>query len=166
MINEKLKHHIRRLDFLVAFIVLLIVLTLAFIWGRSMKSIPESQAESMGVLGFIRPILELVMGKGNATDHHVRKLAHFVEFFALGVELVALQTVQKRQKLQNLINCLFAGLSAAVIDESIQILSNRGPQVQDILLDFTGCCCGIFFAYLIIWFISIVKRRNIKKRES
>lgn len=38
-----------------------------------------------------------------------------------------------------------------VIDETIQIFSNRGSQVQDVLLDFAGVCAGMAVTLIIRW---------------
>ena len=50
--------------------------------------------------------------------------------------------------MQSLFNCLFVGLSVAVLDETIQIFSNRGSSVLDVLLDFSGVCMGVILANL------------------
>lgn len=76
--------------------IVLILLTLTFIWSRSLKSIPDSRAESEAVLEVVRPLLETVVGEGNVTDHLVRKLAHFSEFCLLGVEMSALAWQSRR----------------------------------------------------------------------
>lgn len=128
---------------LTAGLALLILLTLCFIWGNSLESRADSKEKSLGVLDRLRPLLELVVGKGNATDHLVRKLAHFTEFGALGGELALLLALRRRMGLQGLANCLFAGLCAAVTDEALQLLSDRGSQVQDVLLDFGGVFAGV-----------------------
>lgn len=115
----------------------------------------------------ITPILEVFVGKGNVTDHLVRKLAHFVEFGALGCELALLTVLRKRVRLQPVINCLFIGLAVAVIDETIQIISNRGSQVSDVLLDFSdvlldfsGAVTGIVFVLLIRWLVVAIRRKR------
>ncbi len=123
--------------------------TLAFIWGNSMESIPDSQQKSLWVLKLLQPVLEAFAGKGNATDHLVRKLAHFVEFGALGCELAVLAALRGRVGWQAAVNCLSAGLAVAVTDEAIQIFFARGAQVQDILLDFAGAATGIALTLLL-----------------
>lgn len=128
----------------------LLVLTLLFIWSNSMKSIPQSRGDSDSVLHWIEPFLEFFVGMGNVTSNLVRKLAHFVEFGALGVELALLLAVRNRLALQPLINCLFLSLLAALTDETIQIFYDRGSQVQDVLLDFSGACCGLLGTALLL----------------
>lgn len=148
----------RRIQSILTF---LLIVTIAFIWGNSIGSAPKSHSESRKALEYVKPILEPVVGAGKVTDHLVRKIAHFAEFGALGCELAALLTVRRRVSLQGVANCLFAGLSVAVIDETIQIFSNRGSQVQDVLLDFAGVCTGLAFILVINWLVSARRRKGI-----
>lgn len=71
-------------------LILLIVITLTFIFSESCKSVMESKERSKNVLKKIKPLIDKVVGEKNATDHLVRKIAHFVEFFLLGLEVAAL----------------------------------------------------------------------------
>ena len=104
---------------------------------------------SLGVLQWIRPLLGMIFSPENVTDHLVRKLAHFTEFCLLGAELIMLTCLLRKLRVRNVLNCLFAGLSAAVIDETIQIFSARGSQAIDVLLDFGGVVAGVLLVFLI-----------------
>lgn len=146
-------------------ICILLAATLIFIWGHSLKSIPESAAQSLRVLENIEPLLEIFVGEGNVSDHLVRKLAHFIEFGGLGLELMALLIIRKRVRLQPIINCLFAGFFVAAMDETIQIFSERGSQLQDVWLDFAGVCAGIGGVLLIRW-VASPKHKNRKDELS
>ena len=139
-------------------IKILIALTLAFIWVNSLMPRAESQAVSQGLL---ERIVELFRTLGihlsPKSDHFIRKLAHFVEFGILGAEFSLLLHLRNKQGSQGYVNCAFAGLSAAVIDESLQLISNRGSQVQDVLLDFCGYMVGL-------WLCAVIFERFIEKR--
>ena len=63
--------------------------------------------------------------------------------------------------LQGLANALFAGLAAAVTDETIQIFSQRGSRVADVVLDFSGAVAGA----LVIALIALLHRRRRKRRS-
>ena len=115
-------------------LVILLLATLAFIFSNSMESIPESREKSDGILALLTPFLEIFLGKGNVTEHLVRKLAHFVEFFVLGTELSALCLLHQKP----LLWAMFAGLLSALTDETIQIFYARGSQVQVVWLDFSA----------------------------
>ena len=73
-----------------ALLLLAILAALAFIWGNSLDSAVESAAKSGRVGKLLRPLLELVMGQDGATDHLIRKLAHFAEYTVLGALLLLL----------------------------------------------------------------------------
>ena len=131
---------------------LLLALTLAFIWGNSLLSIPESQSESLWILDLLNPLLDFVFGPGVVTDHILRKTAHFCEFALLGAELRLLFRLLGQKGLQGQSNALFAALAAAVTDESLQLLSDRGSQVRDVLLDFSGSFTGaLLMLLLLLW---------------
>jgi VanZ family protein len=133
----------KRYKILSAILIILILLTLAFIWGNSFATIEESEQQSEKVLDDVKPALETVVGSGNVTEHLIRKLAHFVEYLVLGVMLALLFALLGRHRLQDIVNCAFIGLLAALIDETIQLFTDRGPQVQDVWLDFIGYCAGV-----------------------
>lgn len=145
-------------------IIILCAVTLAVIWGFSMRSIPESRAQSRGVMETIRPILEMFVGEGNVTDHLVRKLAHFAEFALFGGELALLLMLRQRVRLQSVVNCLLAGFAVAAFDETIQIFSARGPMVQDIWLDLAGFCAGLAFV-LLLRHIVLARRKRRSEAE-
>ena len=137
-------------------LVLLLALTLAFIWGNSLLPRTESQEISRGLLAELCAALEtLGLHIDPQNDHWLRKLAHFGEFGLLGAELCTLLFLNRRVRLQGFVNCAFAGLAVAVTDEALQLLSNRGSQVQDVLLDFAGFVTGLLL-WALLW--SAVKK--------
>ena len=77
-----------------------------------------------------------------------------------GTELCALLCLNRRQSVQGFVNCAFAGLAAAVTDEALQLLSNRGSQVQDVLLDFAGFVTGLLL-WALLW--SAVEKIRLRK---
>lgn len=139
-------------------LAMVMVATLAFIWGNSLESLADSANKSSRVLKAIAFILEPLFGKDNVTDHLVRKIAHFVEFFWLGMNSALLIAVRKRINLQSMLNCLFFGLSVAVIDETLQLFSGRGSQVKDILLDFSGVFSGIVLVIIFYGLLRILRK--------
>ena len=126
-----------------------IILTLAFIWGNSLLSSEQSSGESAWVLQLVTPFLELFAGKGNVTEHLVRKLAHFTEFALLGLELLFWFSQKLGKKKEALLLAMAHGLFAALTDETIQLFSGRGSQVQDVWLDFAGVTAGALTALLL-----------------
>ena len=131
-------------------LLLAVLAALAFIWGNSLDSAVESSLKSGRMQELIQPMLELLVGQGNVTDHLVRKLAHFTEFAVLGALLLLLTAAASRVRLQSVVNCLFFLMAAALTDETIQIFTGRGPQIQDVWLDFAGGFTGLL-VMLALW---------------
>lgn len=142
-------------------LILLILLTLTFIWGNSLLGRDASQDLSRGLLAEICDALETVgVHLDPQNDHWLRKLAHFSEFGLLGLELCLLMCLNRRQSVQGFINCAFAGLCTAVADEALQLISNRGSQVQDVLLDFAGFLTGLLLCGLLCGIIGKKRPKN------
>ena len=118
----------------------LVGLTAAFILSRSMRGKVASDGESQWVTDLLREIFH----SDSISHAFVRKLAHFTEFFILGAELSGLLWLERRRSVQSYLNILFAGELCALLDETVQIFSGRGPSVADVWLDTAGATCGIF----------------------
>lgn len=146
-------------------LTVLFIATLAFIFSNSMKSIPDSQKTSMGVTELLRPVIGFFIGEENVTDHLVRKLAHFAEFGLLGVELALLLTVYEKINVRCIVNSLFLGLFAALCDETIQLFFERGAQIQDVWLDFSGAATGIAGLLLLAALIHRIKN-SLRSRKN
>ena len=144
---------------LITIVTILILSTFLFIWGNSLESIEESQAKSLSVMEIVTPYLEVFVGEGNVTDHLVRKIAHFVEFAVLGMELGLLTLLRRREEMNPVLKCLLIGLLVAVLDESLQLLSERGSQVSDVLLDFCGVMTGLGFTLGMITLVRLIRRK-------
>ena len=123
-------------------LTVLIILTLALIWGHSLLGREASSEESGFVMELLEPVLEMVVGEGNVTEFLVRKLAHFTEFCILGMELLPFFAYRKPLFLQAFLLALTHGFFAAFLDETIQIFSGRGPMIQDVWLDVSGFAVG------------------------
>ena len=123
-------------------LTVLILLTLALIWGHSLLGREASSEESGFVMELLEPVLEMVVGEGNVTEFLVRKLAHFTEFFVLGLELMTFFAYRKPLFPQAFLLALTHGFFAAFLDETIQIFSGRGPMIQDVWLDVCGFAVG------------------------
>jgi len=145
---------------LVIALSLLILATVAFIWSNSMDSREISASKSDTVKGWLEPFLELIVGRGNVTEHLVRKLAHFVEYGFLGTLLGTWLLARKVWKWRNVGLALFLGLTTASIDETIQIFTGRGPMVRDVLLDFSGVMTGVGFVWLLVLLVEGLRKRN------
>ena len=139
----------RKKGLLIALIVLVI-----FIWGNSCLPKAVSSQES----GWVTALLLKLFGEGQITEFFVRKLAHFTEYAAFGGVLLLFMTCLP---IRNGWRCLYGAMASmmiALVDETIQIFSGRGPMIQDVWLDFGGAVFGGGVAFL-IW------RASKKKKE-
>ena len=134
------------------FLTLLLIATVCFIWSNSLMGREDSASLSQGITAWLNSIGIPV------THYFVRKSAHFCEFGLLGCELMLLFGLGSGISLQSLSNAAFAALLTAVTDETIQIFSGRGSQVQDVVLDFSGALTGTLFISLVLKLIQ--KRKN------
>lgn len=148
--------------------VILIILTVGFIWNNSRKTEEVSNQQSSVVTEKVDKVLS--DNNAQASDatfkalmNKVRKAAHAIEFFILGIEISALSFILKKRFLpQSLWNILSSVLAIAVVDEAIQILSGRGPKVQDVLIDFCGAAIGFLLALLIRFIITSCRKGKRK----
>lgn len=152
--------------FITILLILLIAINLAFIWCNSLLDQTQSGQVSSEVTEVIRPILEPIIGEDNYSGGIVRKLAHFVEFGVLGGLLSLLMNrlhlTRGLSRLLLLPYLLTSGLLAAMIDETIQIYTNRGSQVLDVWLDFSGVAVGFAVTHAVTMAILVI----IKKRKA
>ena len=123
------------------FLVLLLVLTLCFIWGNSLLSKTDSAQVSGTVMD--RFVVDDAAGRADE-DVDGR------------VELAALFFLNRGRSLQSGANAAFAALLAAFTDEGLQYLSARAPEVKDMALDFFGALLGILLIAL-LWREKTVK---------
>ena len=128
-------------------LICLCLATVAFIWGNSMLGSKASSNVSNSVLGALDPIIRR-FGIVSKNDLWLRKL-------------LFLAAVKGRLNFQAASNCAFMALLAALVDETIQLVSGRNSQVLDVLLDFSGALTGI----LIAWLICRLIKKYCEKRK-
>ena len=137
-------------------IVTFAVLSLLFIWTNSFFSSGVSSRASGYFTRILTPVLELVLGRGNVTEHLVRKLAHFAEYAFYGLWLALWMKCDDRQAL----NALLAGFITAFLDETIQMFTGRGPSIKDVWIDVFGIAAGIGFVHLILAITGLRSEKN------
>lgn len=125
-------------------------LAILWIWGQSL--LPESaSAEESGwvMTHLVNPVAEFLFGS-KLSHNTVRKLAHVAEFTALGLLLYPVARLIKPKF--SLLIALGAGFLTAFLDETLQIVSSRGPMIADVWIDLIGVALGTglcFLGYLI-----------------
>ena len=154
---------------------LVVVVTAGFIFSNSMQSTEGSWGTSNIVAALFEPVLRrahsaftrLIVLAGHPVvleyGVFVRKMAHFTEYFALGVECTCVISVLTKRALSPYLWAdLFVVLAVAVVDEFVQSFVGRTSQVADVLLDFSGACAGIVLTLVVA---SLVLRRFGKRDD-
>lgn len=144
-------------------VIVLTVLMMTFAFVHSAMPASVSADESAGVLDFIYHIFMSLGITAELTDHIIRKLAHFSEFSVMGALLMTCAYAFSRLRpIRYLFQVLFAGLAAAVCDETIQLFSEgRSGQITDVLLDFSGVVTG---ALCMLAFFAVYRHIRFKKQ--
>ncbi len=149
------------------FTVIIFCLTagmILFAWVHSCFPADLSSRESEGVFAIIYRFFAL-FGAGQAlTEQLIRKLAHFSEFAAIGVLLLSCAYCFDRQHpIRYAPQALLAALSAALVDETIQLfVEGRAGMIADVWIDLGGAVTGI----LVMWGIfTLFTRRKWKRKE-
>ena len=144
------------------FCLALLVLNLSFIWGNSLLPGEISGALSDWVKGILDALFGAGPEKPSVGGGLLRKLAHFTEFTCLGLLLSWLVRMLREKKWQQLLLPLAAGVTAAALDETIQLfVPDRGPAVKDVGIDTLGVVLGI----VIISLIQLLKKPKIHNLE-
>lgn len=131
-------------------LLLSVIICTLFIWGNSMMPASTSSAQSMQVLSFTEPILELLHIPLSIGHVLIRKAAHMSEFCLLGIFWSALLLYAHPLRLQSLVNVFLLCLLTALIDETIQLFTpGRGSLVPDVWIDCAGSIIGILLFVII-----------------
>ncbi|MBO7633021.1 MAG: VanZ family protein, partial [Lachnospiraceae bacterium] len=74
--------------------------------------------------------------------------------------MLLMKMVLGKVRLKLLINAWTLGTFCALVDETIQLFSGRGPMVQDVWLDSAGCFCGVLVMMCGIMIVGKKKKRS------
>ena len=151
MINKKK-------TYAVIFAVLTLLITL-FIFSNSLKDGVNSAKQSDFAVDIINNLLDFF---GISADVYtlgviIRKLAHFLEYFVLGLTSCIFLSGFKN-KVWLAVSPIYC-LAVAICDEFVMqaATSGRAPQWTDVLIDL----CGALFALGIIAVIRIYKEKRV-----
>ena len=146
--NAKFKNVIKylRIVFYIA-----ILTTLVFIFVNSALPPEKSGEQSDKVSGIIAEIIPVDTDIGNFIITNIRKIAHFTEYGLLGIIVSLYVLIYTRKRVAFGFGSLLFALVVGFTDESIQILSGRGPSVSDIWIDIGG-----FATYSLLTYASVI----------
>jgi len=144
-------------------LIVAFVLIVCFIWGNSLLSPEMSGAISGAVKDILAGVFGTDGGESNDTELHfwVRKLAHFLEFAALGLVGSLLLRFYSCDRMIRWTCAAMIGGFFALTDETIQIFSGRGSSVRDVWIDIAGYIAGCLLAELLIF----LRRKVLAKRQ-
>ena len=139
----------------------MLILLLTFIWGNSMLSKEASGALSGALMEKMNTAAQW-MGLGEdffsfmadkdgdgleeAYDYYIRKVAHVTEFAALSA---LLRSIYEKKAYRRGLWAFCTAVLCAAVDETIQIFSQRGSQLRDVVIDAAGALLGLGIAALI-----------------
>jgi len=133
-------------------LIILFIGSVLLVWGQSLlpasSETPKEEVvldvglnshdQSEIVYEASKDTLDKVFGKNKIELPKFRKIAHVVEYVGVGLLFNLLILALGKYDIKTSFWSLSIGLFIGVIDESLQILSKRGPEVYDILVDFLG----------------------------
>lgn len=138
-------------------ILILIILTLGFIWINSAVSATTSVEESGRIYNWILAVSQSLFGVGFSewlkvffTPHVFRKIIHFCEFAILGTEFFLLYVVTGRFSARTVHEIFCIGMGVAIVDELIQFFSGRNCLIVDVLLDTLGYTVALTVCVIIL----------------
>ena len=141
-------------------LAILVLNMMALIFNFSAEDASQSNRTSASITEKVAPLViqgyrEMPPRKRvrifNTVQTIVRKCAHFIEYFLLGLVLrCCMESWIGGRKRLPLIAWLF-GAAYAASDEAHQLwVDGRGGQLTDVLLDSCGVLTGVLFAMLLI----------------
>lgn len=148
------KSHIKLCKMYLSWILVLV--WICFIWSNSLASGQGSDATSLYWVSRLQSVLRCLGIYGQAVQNHfIRKAAHFLEYFVLGLlvsnarfyswEDVYFWNTKYSSKIEMLTGLLIFIIPA--IDETIQLyVPGRSGQLTDVILDISGAVIGCIFA--------------------
>ncbi len=119
--------------------ILLVILWMSFIFIMSSYDSNESSQQSGLIVGIITNIFNI--SNTDILSHIIRKLAHFTEYFILGILVInMLKYLSNKYLIISIIICILYAIS----DEIHQLyVPGRSCQITDILIDSIGSILGI-----------------------
>ncbi len=145
-------------------LLILIIVTVLFIWSNSLRGQDNSSLQSGRVRAFCQQVLDTIGIPLTLTDHFVRKAAHFLEFFLLGTELTVYMLQRHPLNRRDVTDTLMLLFGTAFLDETLQIFSARGPAISDVWLDLCGGVVAVLLTFALYDLIVACRRRGKSRR--
>ncbi len=144
-------------------LISLIAVTVLSCFVQSLMPPAVSSEESSTVADIIALIFSTDTPFGAFVVNNIRKIAHFCEYGLIGVELAIYSLLYTEDKRRAAISSLAFAHAVAFVDESLQILSKRGPSIADVWLDSFGF---VTFYLLTVGTAFAIKKIKIKGNKN
>ncbi len=141
--------------------IVLFVLVLLFIWGNSMLSPELSGRLSDAVADLISSIFGGEGGDELQESFNIRKLAHYLEFCALGFLSALILSYLSLENKERAAALMLSAIFFPLVDETIQLFSGRGPAIKDMWIDIAGFASGAALLLL----IALIKKKTAEKKK-
>lgn len=138
-------------------LILLIVATIAHAFYQSSLPVKESVQQSDKVGEIIEEIIPPETKPGEYVQENLRKIAHFTEFFMLGL-WCSLYVLLFLRRAGGFIALIPFGMIMALLDETVQIFSKRGASVTDVWIDVFGYVTAVAAVFLVLLAVLFVRR--------
>lgn len=138
--------------------ILLVLLWLFVVYGMSSFDADISQSQSNIVVNLINELFNISdIDTINTISFIVRKIAHFCEYFILGILMYNMFHNFNKKTYIAIILCILC----AICDELYQsLIPGRSTKLLDIIIDSSGSTIGVYALYLFIKY----KHKLIKQR--
>ena len=134
----------------VAWRVLLVLLCTLFVFSNSLKNSEESHADSGFFVEIVESVADAIFPDNECDwNYTVRKGAHLLEFFVLGVFATLLSVCFVKNRRAALCIALLYLVVIAALDEFIQRFTGRTSSFTDVLIDLAGGCIGVALVLLL-----------------
>lgn len=153
--------------------LLLILLTVGFIFGNSLENAEKFTDSSDrvvdAVISTVPPVRDAVESKQlslGRLESIIRSLAHVAEFILLGALTTAFLLLSDIRPLAvsaylPFFFCLLVGIA----DECIQLTNDRACEVVDVLKDFAGSVIGGLLVFILYGAIRAIGNKRKNKRS-
>lgn len=158
-INKKLIYNICRY-----LLLLLLLISIAQAFYQSSLSPAKSTAQSDKVGEIIEEIIPPETPQGQFVQTNIRKLAHFTEFLFIGL-FASLYAVFYMKKSLSLPILLPFGIFIGLLDETVQIFSDRGPSIKDVWIDALGYATAAVTVVIVYYAVTLIVGYIKKQRE-
>lgn len=139
--------------FVCVILTLLTLLIIFRIFYNSLLNADESADDSLYVLNIVNDFIKNIGLEVTLTDHIVRKVAHFIEFFILGSSAFFTFYAYTIKLKWCCVSAFCLSVLIAVCDELLQLLSfGRSCEIKDMLIDSSGALLAVIIFGLVIHF--------------